>query len=311
MSDENKLIDDSPMPDSPVVPNQLSGDAVIQFRCHKGIDCFNACCKNIEIMLTPYDIIRLKQRLGITSTEFLRQYTEPFEFAKDGVAGVRFKPVEGGTACQFMRDEGCSVYEDRPTACRYYPLGLLSTRRQDENFDRASYALVQEDHCHGHFEDRKLTVDEYRKEQGLEEYDEKGRLWRQQILKVKSAGPYIGRMSKVSRQFFFMASYDMDRFREFIKSEGFSYTYDIDQETLDKLLSDELALMEFGDRMIRQIMYAEETIPLKKDALDAHLANRGKYRESEKQLADDADRPSMASYEMPIEGEDEGGSNNS
>ena len=75
MSDEEKLIEDSPIPDTPVVPNQLEGDAVIQFRCHKDIDCFNACCKNIDIMLTPYDIIRLKQRLGITSTEFLREYT--------------------------------------------------------------------------------------------------------------------------------------------------------------------------------------------------------------------------------------------
>ena len=143
MSDEEKLIDDSPVPDTPVIPNQLEGDAVIQFRCHKDIDCFNACCKNIDIMLTPYDIVRLKTRLGITSTEFLRQYTEPFEFGRNSVGGVKYKPKEGTNECQFVTDEGCSVYEDRPTACRYYPVGLLSTRRQDENFDRASYALVK------------------------------------------------------------------------------------------------------------------------------------------------------------------------
>jgi Fe-S-cluster containining protein len=198
MSDDKKLIDDSPIPDTPVLPNQLAGDAVIQFRCHKDIDCFNACCKNIDIMLTPYDILRLKKRLGITSTEFLRQYTEPFEFGRGSVGGVKYKPKEGTNECQFVTEEGCSVYEDRPTACRYYPVGLLSTRRQDENFDRASYALVQEDHCHGHFEDRKLTIDEYREEQGLEDYDEHGRAWRQLILKVKSAGPAIGNMSKTS-----------------------------------------------------------------------------------------------------------------
>jgi len=313
MSDDKKLIKDSPIPNSPVVPNQLSGDTVIRFRCHKGIDCFNACCRNIDIMLTPYDIIRLKQRLGITSTEFLRQYTVPFEFGKDSVAGVKFRPVEGGTACQFMTDEGCSVYEDRPTACRYYPVGLLSTRNQGENFDRASYALVQEDHCHGHQEDRKLTIDEYRKEQGLEEYDEKGRLWRQQILKVKSAGPYIGKMSLTSRKFFFMASYDLDRLREFIRSEGFSSTYDVDPQTMERLLGDDIALMEFGDRMIRQIMYAEETIPMKTDALETHLARRGKYRDkaaveaaAAAKLAETGeDRPSMAAYEMPLDGEDE------
>ena len=309
MSDKRKLIADSPIPNSPVEPNQLSGDAVIQFRCHTGIDCFNACCRNIDIMLTPYDIIRLKRHLGIASTEFLRQYTFPFEFAKDSVAGVKLKPVEGGTACQFMTDEGCSVYEDRPTACRYYPVGLLSTRRQDENFDRASYALVREDHCHGHFEDRKLTIDEYRKEQGLEEYDEKGRLWRQQILKVRSAGPYIGRMSLTSRKFFFMASYDLDRFREFIKSEGFNTTYDVDAQTMERLLMDDLALMEFGDRMIRQIMYAENTIATKGDALETHLARRRNKAEKD-DVETMEERPSMAAYEMPQDGDEEKTLNN-
>ena len=304
MSDDKKLIADSPIPGSPVIPSQLSGDAVIQFSCHKGIDCFNACCKNIDIMLTPYDIIRLKQRLGMTSTEFLRQYTEPFEFGKDSIAGVKYKPREGTSECQFVTEEGCSVYEDRPTACRYYPVGLLSTRRQDENFDRASYALVTEDHCHGHFEDRKLTIDEYRREQGLEEYDERGRPWRQLILKVKSAGPAIGNLSKTSLKFFFMACYDMDRFREFVKSEGFGTTYDIDRETMDRLLKDDLELLAFGDRMIRQVMYGEETIPMKQDAMETHLARRGKYRVKDQDAAI-MERPSMASYEMPLDGDEE------
>jgi Fe-S-cluster containining protein len=302
MSDENKLIDESPLPNTPVIPNQLPGDAVIQFRCHKDIDCFNACCKNIDIMLTPYDILRLKSRLGITSTEFLRQYTEPFEFGRGSVGGVKYKPKEGTNECQFVTEEGCSVYEDRPTACRYYPVGLLSTRRQDENFDRASYALVKEDHCHGHFEDRKLSIDEYRVEQGLEDYDEHGRAWRQLILKVKSAGPAIGNMSKTSLKFFFMACYDLDRFREFVKSAGFATTYDLDQATMDGLLTDDMALLRFGDRMIRQIMYGEETIALRGDALDQHLARRG---DRESVSHDDDERLSMQAYDMPVDGEDE------
>jgi hypothetical protein len=303
MSDKEKLIEESPLPDSPVIPAQLPGDAVIQFRCHKDIDCFNACCRNIDIMLTPYDILRLKRRLGINSTEFLRQYTEPFEFARNSIGGVKYKPKEGTTECQFVTDEGCSVYEDRPTACRYYPVGLLSMRRQDEKVDRASYALVREAYCHGHFEDRKLTIDEYRGEQGLEEYDEHGRPWRQLILKVKSAGPAIGNMSKTSLKFFFMACYDLDRFREFIKSTGFSTTFDIDEATRDELLTDDMARLRFGDRMIRQIMYGEQSIDLKADALDQHLARRG-GRESTT-VHDDMTRPSMAAYEMPVDGEDE------
>ena len=86
-------------------------------------------------------------------------------------------------------------------------------RRQDESTDRDSYALVKEPHCLGHDEPRTLTIDDYREEQGLPEYDELARGWRQLILKKKSSGPTIGKPSKRSLQLFFMACYDLDRFR--------------------------------------------------------------------------------------------------
>ncbi len=274
MADVDINIGESPFEASPVTPETFDEDHVIKFRCYKGIECFNACCSNIDITLTPYDIIRLKQRLGLTSAEFLKKYTVPFEFSANSVAGVKYRPVEGGTACQFMTGEGCSVYEDRPTACRYYPVGLLSMRRADESFDRASYALVQEDHCKGHLEDREITIGEYRKEQGLEEYDEQGRAWRQLILKIKSAGPSIGKLSKTSLQFFFMACYDMDRFRAFIDSPGFEQSFVIDDETRKTLMEDDLALLKFGDRMIRQVMFAEESIEKKADAEEKVIERR-------------------------------------
>ena len=278
MADVKIDIKDSPFVESPVVPEQFDENHVIKFNCYKGIECFNACCRNIDITLTPYDILRLKKRLGLTSSEFLKKYTYPFEFNKNSIAGVKMEPVEGGTECQFMTEEGCSVYTDRPTACRYYPVGLLSTRRADENFDRVSYALVKEDHCKGHFEDREITIKDYREEQGLEEYDEQGRGWRQLILKMKSAGPAIGSLSRTSLQFFFMACYDVDRFREFIKSEGFNATFEIDDATRQTLYTDDLALLKFGEQMILQIMFGEETIKKKNDALDALVARRQEQR---------------------------------
>jgi Fe-S-cluster containining protein len=284
MADVDIDIKDSPIPASPVIPEQVDEDHVIKFRCYKGIECFNACCRNIDITLTPYDILRLKQHLGLTSSEFLAKYTFPFEFNKNSIAGVKMMPVEGGTQCQFMNEEGCSVYADRPTACRYYPVGLLSTRRADENFDRASYALVREDHCKGHLEEREITIKDYRQEQGLEEYDEHGRGWRQLILKMKSAGPSIGTLSKKSLQLFFMACYDLDRFREFVKSEGFQATFDLDEATLKELYEDDVALLGFGDRFIRQVMFGEETIPRKADAYDQLVARRAEQARVREEL---------------------------
>jgi Fe-S-cluster containining protein len=293
MADVDIDINESPFAGSPVIPEQFDEDHVIKFRCYKGIECFNACCRDIDITLTPYDILRLKQRLGITSTEFLAQYTYPFEFGKNSIAGVKMLPVEGGTECRFMTEEGCSVYADRPSACRYYPVGLLSLRRADENFDRASYALVKEDHCKGHLEEREITIRDYRKEQGLEEYDEMGRGWRQLVLKMKSAGPAIGKPSEASLRFFFMASYDLDRFREFVKSEGFTATFDIDAATRKALYEDDVELLRFGVRMIKQIMFGEETIPRKADAYQQHVARRKEAEqlraEAEEELERDDD----------------------
>jgi Fe-S-cluster containining protein len=268
------LISESPFSQSPVMPEMLDGDTVIQFQCRKGIDCWNACCSNIDISLTPVDILRLSRRLGISTTEFLMQYTFPYELEPNGIAGVKFKPIENGNACQFMRPEGCDVYSDRPTACRYYPVALLSMRRSDEYTDRNAFALVKEPHCHGHQEPRHLTIEEYRKEQGLVEYDELGRGWRQLVLKKKSSGPVVGTPSKRSLQLWFMACYDLDRFRAFMASEPFAETYDLPDEEMKKILVDDIELMQFAFRFLRQTMFGEETIKMKADAFDKRLARK-------------------------------------
>ncbi len=262
---------------SPVVPAMLTGDSPIQFQCHKGISCFNACCKNIDIQLTPYDILRLKKRLNISADEFLPKYTFPFEIDAHGLPGVKLAPVEGGSACQFMTDEGCSVYEDRPTSCRYYPLGLLSMRKKGASVDEQSYALVVEDHCKGHLEERSLTVDEYREEQGLKEYDDHTRGWRQLILKKKSAGPAIGKPSQLSLQLFFMASYHIDQFQKFVTSEQFLANYDLDPGQLEKLKTDQLGVIDFGVRFLKQVLFGEETVPVQADAArkrEEHIKKR-------------------------------------
>jgi len=275
-----------PFPQSPVVPNMVDAGHVIQFSCHKGIGCWNACCSNIDISLTPYDILRLKKRLQLSSAEFLTKYTFPYEFEKDDIAGVKFRPVQGGSACQFMTPEGCSVYDDRPTACRYYPVALVSMRKEGEAFDTASYALVKEDHCKGHEVKRSLTIDEYRTEQGVVEYDELARGWRQLILKKKSSGPSIGKPSLKSRQLFFMACYDQDQFRAFVASASFGDLFALSLEERQTLVGDDLGLMEFGFRFLRQVMFGEESIPLNEAAAKARAEKvREKHMQVEREAA--------------------------
>jgi hypothetical protein len=271
----------------PVVPETFGDDREIRFRCRKGIGCWNACCSNIDISLTPYDVVRLKARLGLDSSAFLQRYTVPYEMEKDGMAGVKLKPVEGGTACRFMKPEGCAVYEDRPTACRYYPVALLSMRRQGESIERESYALVKEPHCLGHQEPRTITIAEYRREQGIEAYDDLARGWRQLVLKKKSAGPAIGAPSATSRKLFFMACYDLDRFRDFVTSESFVQLYDIHKDELAKMAADEATLLQFAFRFLRQVLFGEVSIRVHPEAAHARLERaRAKAERLEREAAE-------------------------
>ncbi len=283
-----------PFPTSPVTPTTLEGTAALQFQCRKGIACWNACCSNIDISLTPYDIVRLKQHLELSSSEFLNRYTVPYEMEKDGIAGVKLRPVDGGTACRFMTDAGCGVYADRPTACRYYPVALLSMRKQDESVDRQYYAIVREDHCLGHREPRTQTIDEYRAEQGLPEYDDLAHGWRQLILKKKSSGPTVGKPSKRSLELFFMTCYDIDRFRSFVASDSFSGIYDLPADELHAMLLDDVTLLQFGFRFLRQVLFGEMTIPMRAESVEQRRARLAEQRsrierEAAERLARDDD----------------------
>jgi hypothetical protein len=218
---------------------------------------------------------------------------------KDSIAGVKLRPVEAGTACRFMKPEGCGIYEDRPTACRYYPVALLSMRRQDEYVDRDSYAIVKEDHCKGHEVNRPITIGDYRKEQGLGEYDELARGWRQLVLKKQSSGPSIGKPTLRSRQLYFMACYDIDRFREFVSAESFNKLFDLPQEEKSVLLADDVALLQFAFRFLRQVLFGEESI-----ALNAEAAQERLVKVQEKRLIEEREAAKKRALESETEGDE-------
>jgi len=270
---------------SPIQPVNLSLDDSLQFRCHKEIACFNECCKRIDLTLTPYDILRLKQRLGLTSKDFLAQYTVPYEMDAHGMPGVKIKTADDNPACPFLSEQGCSVYEDRPTVCRYYALGLMSMRKQSSSTDESTYFLIKEDHCLGHNDPRTLTVRDYRQEQGVEHYDEMDQEWRQIVLKKRSSGPTVGKPSPRSFQFFFMVSYNQDALREFTQTQGFADVYDLTAEEFEQLKTDDIALFKFCFRLLKQVLFGEISIPVHPEAMQKRAQQR------REQIKSDPDNP--------------------
>ena len=274
-----------PSPMTPVQPVQLGPDDSIQFRCHKGIACFNKCCQNIDIMLAPYDVLRLKKRLKLSARDFLDNFTRDFAMDGHGMPGLKLATKDESPACVFLTPEGCGVYADRPSACRYYALGLLSMRKKDSPTDEDSYFVVKEDHCLGHQEAKTQTVGDYRKEQGLEDYDAINREWRQIVLKKRSGGPAVGKPSERSMELFFLASYDLDGFREFISTPGFTDLFELDPAEKQALVENDEALLRFAFRFLKQALFGEITIPVRADAAEKR---RERYRRRVEQAERDA-----------------------
>ncbi len=67
---------------------------------------------------------------------------------------------------------------------------MASMRRKESAADEDSYLVVKETHCLGHHEPQMQTVREYRRDQGVEEYDEINREWRQIVLKKTFQRPH-------------------------------------------------------------------------------------------------------------------------
>ena len=283
LEDLEKIKDEIPH-ESPVNPVELTLDSEIQFHCHKNISCFNECCKNIDITLMPYDIQRLKRRENISSSEWVAKYTVPFPMDAHDMPGLKLATRPGSTACVYLREEGCSVYEDRPTACRYYALGSMGVRKQGAAEVEDLYFLVKESHCKGHEEPRTLTVREYREEQGLVEYDEKNREWRDIVLKKRSSGPTVGAPTPRSLQLFDMCSYDIDNFRAFLQSPGFTEIFEIYGQEKQDLTEDEDKLFQFSCRFLKQVLYGEMSINVNSEASQRRVQKR-KQRLAENQAA--------------------------
>lgn len=269
---------------SPVVPKLINNEDTINFRCYQGISCYNDCCRQADITLTPYDILRLKRHLGISTTEVLAKHTVPFEMDTSGMPGIKLRTQDEQPICLFMTDEGCGVYEDRPSACRYYPMGLMTMHHAGTQDEEHGYCMVSESHCKGHQEDHKITVGQYRKEQGIEEYDEMNRQWYQIILKKRSAGPAIGKPTSTSFQLFFMASYDIDRFRRFVGSPSFKDTYPLGEERFTELAQDDIALLKFGYQLMKQVLFGEMTLPMKEGVLEERIEKRKDHIELQRHI---------------------------
>jgi uncharacterized protein len=248
-----------------IPPMQLDENSRFKFKCHKDVPCFTQCCRGINIMLTPYDIVRMKNRMQISSEEFLAIYTKPELLEKTDLPVVTLKLLDDEQeSCPFVKEEGCMVYEDRPTTCRYYPLGVASLSYKEQEKD-GFYIMINEPHCKGFEEDREWTVKEWRKDQGVDIHDEINAEWTELLVRKRSI-PKNVRLTEKTKNMFFTASYDIDRFKRFVFESTFLTLYDIDPKTVEEIKKDELSLLRFSFKWLKWLLFKEGEFKLNETA---------------------------------------------
>jgi Fe-S-cluster containining protein len=254
---------------SEIIPVQLGYDDRFQFSCHKGVSCFTRCCRGIDIMLTPYDIVTMRKRLDLTSEEFLAAFTDVKLLEKGDLPIVTLKLLDDERrSCPFVDDvEGCAIYEDRPSTCRYYPLGMgsLSYAKELGDKDDEFFFMINEEHCMGHRENKVWTVREWREDQGVTTRDQANAGWTNLIVRKKSV-PMSIRLTEQSKQMFFLACYNIDKFRSFLFESTFLSRYDVDEDRVKRMKDDDIELLTFGFEWMKSILFDEGDIRPKKEA---------------------------------------------
>jgi hypothetical protein len=236
----------------------FTGDR-FNFNCHKEIACFTLCCSKLNMTLTPYDIVRLKRRLGLRSQVFLEKYTEVVMERDIRFPMIKLRMLEAPEKkCPFVSDNGCTVYEDRPSACRLYPIGRAATSVEGYMNPKEKFFMVKESHCHGFRESVEWSLNEWIKSQGLDEYIKMNDKWLEIITSQKHLGPREEAEKKF--QAFYLASYNIDKFRELIFSGRFFKLFQVEDSIKEKIKKDDVALLEFAFRWLKFSLFGEKTI---------------------------------------------------
>jgi Fe-S-cluster containining protein len=191
------------------IPPTLALDDTFTFGCHPDVACFNHCCRDLNQALTPYDVLRLKDHLNISSQELIQRYMAIHTGEATGlpVATLRFSS-DASKNCPFVTAQGCRVYSARPSSCRIYPLARALQRSRRDGGLREHFVLIQESHCRGFETSRPITVRRWIASQELEAYHKFNDMMLELIALKNQLRP--GPLSGEHRQLAEMAFYDLD-----------------------------------------------------------------------------------------------------
>jgi Fe-S-cluster containining protein len=235
---------------------RLDAGDTFKFRCHPEIACFNKCCRNLNLFLYPYDVLGLKNHLGISSDQFLDAYVDVVLRETNFFPEVLLRMSDAKErTCPFLTGSGCSVYADRPDTCRMFPVeqGLVFDDATRKN--RPIHFFRPPDFCLGHLENTQWTIQSWTQDQDALQYNKMTTRWAA-IKQLFQANPWEnegpqGPKAKMA----FMATYNVDRFREFVFNSSFLKRYKVKSALAKKMQGDDVELLKFGFDWVKLFVF--------------------------------------------------------
>jgi len=223
---------------------ELAKGQTFRFACHPGVPCFNACCSDLTLMLTPYDVLRLRTRLKLSGNEFMSRHaaTAPAPDTGFPMARLRMRDDLPGAPCPFVTDQGCSVYADRPGACRTYPLGR-ATRPSPSGEVTEQFFIVREAHCRGFEAGPEWTSANWLSDQDLREYNRINDRHMLLLARLKDSGK---KLNPKQASMIFLALYTLDAFASFLSDTGMLEKLELTEKERSDILSDETSRLQFA-----------------------------------------------------------------
>jgi uncharacterized protein len=248
----------------PLQENTIQDDSVFAFDCNPDVSCFNQCCHNLNLFLYPYDVIRLKRHLGMTSDVFLEKHVDVVlrdtGFFPDVLLSMAELPDK---PCPFLTPSGCSVYPHRPEACRMFPVEQGIVYDAETRKSRKIHFFKPPGFCRGIHGCKQWTPHAWIEDQGAVEYNRMTQRW-SEIMRLFQNDPWAGEGPDGKRgKMAFMASYNMDAFREFIFNSSFLKRYKIATALLDKARLDDVELLKIGLAWIEHFVWGKASPILK------------------------------------------------
>jgi len=238
------------IPELPDNVTRLAPGDSFSFLCHREVVCFTDCCRQLELVLTPYDVLRLRQGTGLGSAELLENYVIVEQDETDIFPRYYLTMVDDGRAsCVFLTGDGCGVYNHRPGACRTYPMGRAVSR--DKSGLKEFFVLLREPHCFGFREQTIQTIELYSQSQELEGYNRFNDMFTeiQQHWKIRNGM----KLSTAQLSDYHLALYDLDAFRKKMEKKS---TGDLETTAVEKL--DDETLLAFSFHWLKKQLFGPD-----------------------------------------------------